>query len=143
MNNVLIAIEVIKMIAKSVHYRSSDECFYALHLLADKVDFGDSEDALKESYYLGMKEELPPTEKELAAGAVEHCPDTATLSNKDLIRTLYDVCSQGILSIEEAKREPGLIAGVHAILDSVSQSMLVIKGLSWRTINGETTATAV
>ena len=44
MLNVLVAIEVVKCLAKDMHYRSNHEWFYALHLLADKVDFGSAED---------------------------------------------------------------------------------------------------
>lgn len=139
MLEVLITIELIEWLAKDVHYRSNDQWFYALHLLADKVDFGSTEDDLKEAYFLGMQEALPPTEVEIHKAAVERCPDVRAISNEDLVRTLYDACAAGILAVEEAKREPGLIAGVHAILDGASQTMLTIKGLCWRTLNGATT----
>jgi len=139
MLEVLIAIEIVEWLAKDVHYLSNDEWFYALHLLADKVDFGTAEDDLKEAYFLGMQEELPPKEIEIHKAAIERCPDLSSVTNQDLVRSLYDSCAAGILAIEEAKREPGLIAGVHAILDGVSQKMLTIKGLCWRTLNGATT----
>lgn len=138
MINVLVAIEIVKCLAKDVHYRSNDEWFYALHLLADKVDFGSAEDDLKEAYYLGMHEELPPTEMEILKATTEKCQDIRALSNKELVSKLYEACSDGVLLVEDAKREAGLLAGVHAILDGVSQTMLVIKGLCWRTLNSET-----
>lgn len=137
MIEVLIAIELVEWIAKDVHYRSNDQWFYALHLLADKVDFGTAEDDLKEAYYLGMKEALPPTEKDIHENAVSRCADVRSLDNEGLIRALYEVCANGLYAIEEAKREAGLMAGVHAILDGVSQRLLVIKGLCWRTLNGD------
>lgn len=139
MNEVLVAIELVEWLAKDVHYRSNDAYFYALHLLADKVDFGSAEDDLKEAYWLGQKEELPPTEKQIHEMSVAQCPDVRSLDNMGLVRALYDACANGIYAIEEAKREAGLIAGVHAILDGVSQTMLVIKGLAWRTLNGDGT----
>lgn len=137
MIDVLVAIELVEWLAKDVHYRSNDQWFYALHLLADKVDFGSSEDDLKEAYYLGQKEELPPAEKDIHVKAIERCPDVRGLDNEGLIHTLYEVCANGLYAIEEAKREAGLMAGVHAILDGVSQHLLVVKGLCWRTLNGE------
>lgn len=137
MLEVIAACETVKMIAKDVHYRSNDMYFYALHLLADKIDFGDAIDDLKEAYFLGQKEELPPQEKDIYARAVELCPNVRELSNEELVGKLYEVCANGLYEIEQAKREAGLMAGVHAILDGISQNLLVVKGLCWRTLNGE------
>lgn len=134
MLDVLVAICVVEMVAKNMHYRSYDELFYALHLLADKVDFGNSADDLKEAYYLGEKETLPPTEEEIHRLAVDRMGDTKGKSNRELIEALKDACDSGLYSIEEAKREPGLFAGVHAIVDGVSEKMLVVKGLCFRSL---------
>jgi len=136
MLEVLAQICSIRWIAKDMHYRSHDEWFYALHLLADKVDFGNGEDDLKEAYYLGAKEMLPPTEEEIHRLAIEKVEVTKDKSNRELIEALHDSCDVGIYAIEEAKREAGLIAGVHAILDGMSQTLLIVKGLCWRTLNG-------
>lgn len=137
MLEVIAAVEVVKMIAKDVHYRSNDMYFYALHLLADKIDFGNAVDDLKEAYYLGQKEELPPQEKEICAKAVEICPDVRSMDNEALVSELYNVCTNGLYEIEQAKREAGLMAGVHAILDGISQNLLTVKGLCWRTLHDE------
>ena len=136
MLDVIISVAIVEWIAKDMHYRSCDEWFYALHLLADKVDFGSSIDDLKEAYYLGAKESLPPTEEQIVKAAIEKVNlDTTTMDNRQLIEALAASCADGIYAIEEAKREPALIAGVHAILDSISQKMLVVKGLCWRTLS--------
>ena len=145
MIEVLVAMELVKWLSKGVHYRSNDAYFYALHLLADKIDFGSAEDDLKEAYYLGFKEELPPTEKVINATTVERCPEIGALDNEGLVRALFEACANGLYAIEEAKREPGLMAGIHAILDGVSTNLLVVKGLCWRTLhvdsaNDESTA---
>ena len=134
MIEVLVAICVVEMVAKNMHYRSYDELFYALHLLADKVDFGNSADDLKEAYYLGAKETLPPTEEEIHRLAVERIGETKGKSNRELIEALKDACENGLYAIEEAKREAGLFAGVHAIMDGVSEKMLVVKGLCYRSL---------
>ena len=136
MLDVMIAVAIVEWIAKDMHYRSCDEWFYALHLLADKVDFGSSIDDLKEAYYLGAKEALPPTEEQIVKAAIEKANlDTASMDNRQLIEALAASCADGIYAIEEAKREPALVAGVHAILDGISQKMLVVKGLCWRTLS--------
>ena len=138
MKRVLIAMEAVKWMAKDVHYRSNDEWFYALHLLADKIDFGSAEDDIKEAYYLGETESLPPTEKEIAEGAAKIAEDVRTLSNRELVERMKSACEDALYAIEEVKRIPGLFAGTHAILDGVSQNLLVVKGLCWRTLeNGE------
>lgn len=137
MLDVMISVAIVEWIAKDMHYRSCDEWFYALHLLADKVDFGNSVDDLKEAYYLGAKESLPPTEEQIVKATVEKYAnlDTASMDNRQLIEALATSCADGIYAIEEAKREPALVAGVHAILDGISQKMLVVKGLCWRTLS--------
>lgn len=135
MIDVIVQIEIIKWIAKDMHYRANDEWFYALHLLADKIDFGNAEDDLKEAYFLGMKEQLPPTEGEIHRRAAEKIEDTRAKSNMELIESLRVACENGLYAIEEAKNEVGLFAGVHAILDGISQNLLVVKGLCWRSLN--------
>ena len=60
--------------------------------------------------------------------------DTKGKSNRELIEALKDACESGLYAIEEAKREPGLFAGVHAIVDGVSEKMLVAKGLCFRSL---------
>lgn len=134
MKDVLVQMEIVRWLAKDMHYRSYDEWFYALHLLADKIDFGNSDDDLKEAYYLGMKGQLPPTEEELHAIAVSKVGPTGAKSNLELIEALHDACDYGMYLVEEAKKENGLFAGVHAILDGISQTMLVAKGLCWRSL---------
>lgn len=136
MLDVIISVAIVEWIAKDMHYRSCDEWFYALHLLADKVDFGNSVDDLKEAYYLGAKEALPPTEEQIVKAAIEKVNlDAASMDNRQLIEALATACADGIYAIEEAKREPALVAGVHAILDGISQKMLVVKGLCCRTLS--------
>lgn len=134
MLNVLVAIEVVKCLAKDMHYRSNHEWFYALHLLADKVDFGSAEDDIKEAYFLGQRATVPPSEgeiKKLVAERIREVP----VDNNGLILRLANACDMLLYSIEEAKRERGMFAGIHAILDGISQTALTIKGLCWRTLN--------
>ena len=134
MLDVLVMIELVEWLAKDMHYCTHDEWFYALHILADKIDFGTSEDDLKEAYFLGMKEMLPPPEAEIHKLALERAPQSRPHSNKELVLLLKEACTNALYAIEEAKREDGLFAGVHAIVDGGSQKRLVSKGLCWRTL---------
>ena len=99
-------------------------------------EFGFWNVPVKEAYFLGMKEQLPPTEGEIHRLAAEKIEDTRSKSNMELIESLRVACENGLYAIEEAKNEVGLFAGVHAILDGVSQNLLVVKGLCWRSLNG-------
>lgn len=136
MLEVLVAIRIVECLAKDMHYCSNDEWFYALHLLADKVDFGSAEDDIKEAYYLGQSM-LPPSENDINKIVVERIGGVPE-ENKGLVSRLGDACETLIYSIEEAKREPGMLAGIHAILDGISQTALTIKGLCWRSLNDGT-----
>lgn len=122
----------IDWIANDLHYRSEGIEFYEKHLLADRIrDFGDAEDQLKEAYYLGFKEQLPPFDKEIAALAttlyssiqVESCDFLHELKGAFcLLQQVIDAC----------KKEPYLPAGIHAILDGISEKALTYKFLVQR-----------
>lgn len=123
--------------AHDLHYRAHGEAFYALHLLADKVDFGSAEDDLKEAYYLGQMESTPPTDEQIVREAIGSVKRTGEDTNDALVTDLMYACKDCMYSIEEAKRIPGLMAGVHAILDGVSQNLLTVSGLCARTLKNE------
>lgn len=132
MLNVLADMLAIEWAAKSLHYRANGEQFYGLHLLADKVDFGSAADDLKEAYYLGFQNTIPPDELEIVKHAVELATKTDYSDNRTLLIALKAMCELGITFVEDAKREAGLPGGVHSILDGISQTMLTIRGLCWR-----------
>lgn len=141
MLNVLATMRVTEWVAKDLHYRSCGLEFYGLHLLADKVNFGSAEDDLKEAYYLRYEEDVP-TEAEIAASAIAMYNDIAAHHDeRQMARGLVEACSAVIVAVEEAKRTPGLLAGIHAILDGISQKALIIKGLAIRTANERVVAT--
>lgn len=126
----------VKWAAHDLHYRAHGEAFYALHLLADKVDFGTAEDDLKEAYYLGQMESLPPTDEKIIEEALMPARRVGN-TNAELVANLMNACKDCMYFIEDAKRIPGLMAGVHAILDGVSQNLLTVSGLCARTLKNE------
>lgn len=134
MLDVLVAVEVIKSLTKDLHYRTNGEYSYAIHLLADRVYFGSTEDNIKELYYLGHKAELPPTEEEIHKIACEEAKKFRVkddVSNKELLQAVIDASAAGVAVIEDAKKEDGLPGGVQAALDFASEVMLRTKGLVW------------
>lgn len=126
--NVIVAVERSKLAAKDLHYRAKGPSFFALHLLADKVDFGSSIDDLKEAHYLGFTS--LPKEMEIAKLVVAK----PLANDSDELISLYEALLDVTYTVEDAKREPGLQAGVHAILDSISQTALIVANLINRTI---------
>jgi len=133
--DVLIAIEALEWLKKDMHYRTNDEFSYALHLLADKIDFGDVEDDLKEVYFLGWKSELPPTEEVIhKATATETETYTKKSTNRDLLQTIIDCASKGVGIVENVKKDATLPGGVQGLLDKVSETMLRAKALAFMSL---------
>lgn len=134
--DVLVAIESIEWLKKDMHYRSNDEFAYALHLLADKIDFGTLEDDLKEVYFLGAMSELPPTEDMIHRAAENETEVYAEnkYTNRDLLQAVIDCASKGVLVVESVKKDATLPGGVHGILDKVSETMLRAKALAFMSL---------
>lgn len=135
MVDVLVAIELLEWLAKDMHYRTNDEYAYALHLLADKIDFGSVEDDIKEVYFLGFKSELPPTEEDVHQKTViKSEPYKKKETNKDLLQAVIDAAAFGAEIVEAVKKDPLLPGGVQGLLDKVSETMLRAKALAWMSL---------
>lgn len=144
MINVLARIEVAKWCAKDLHYTMCGN--YGAHLLADKLDFGDNSDALKERFYLGEKGEGVPSDFDIAAAAMnmykEIEPITTTCGEigaeeivGELKKRLLMACSTLAYQIEEAKRVYSPMGGVCAVLDEVSGVALTVAGLCRKSLS--------
>lgn len=136
MVEVLVYIETVRFIASALHYTAGGDAFYALHLMADKASMNGFTDELIEAYWLGQKQMLPPTLRSMSETAAKRCEGIDNADWRALVDMMAEACADGICAVEEAKREEGLTAGVHAILDSISQAFLVNRGLCWRTSDG-------
>lgn len=122
----------IDWLANDLHYRSEGIEFYEKHLLADRIrDFGDAEDQLKEAYYLGFKEQLPPYDKKIAVVATA-LYNSIQAESGDFLYELKGAFCLLQQVIDTCKKEPNLPAGVHAILDSISEKALTYKFLVQR-----------
>jgi DNA-binding ferritin-like protein len=126
MINVLVAMTLCEWYANELHYNSSGENFYSLHLLADKLDFGDSMDELKERYYLGEKSDAVPTDAEISTLCLAQYKSP---TEGEYHSALADACDILVYAIEEAKRVSKPTGGVCAVLDEISGVALTVGGL--------------
>lgn len=139
MEEILLGIMCVQALSDDLHYRSIGNSFYANHLLADRVKDGldKTVDAIKEVYFLGeLKSEPPSTDylMEQAAKMVSATRKTAsegeTDSNNALIASLMLGIDLLAKNIELFKKENvNLMSGTVALLDGLSQSMLLSYGL--------------
>lgn len=139
MINVLARIEVAKWCAKDLHYSMCGN--YGAHLLADKLDFGDNSDALKEIYYLGEKGESVPADYDISKLSMQFYeaiePVTTTCGEgvdiakhvADLKQRLLTACIALAYEIEEAKRVYMPMGGTCSVLDEISAVTLTVAGL--------------
>ena len=119
----------IDWLANDLHYRSEGTGFYEKHLLADRIrDFGDAEDQLKEAYYLGFKSMPPPYDKEIAHSAtvIYNAMKGASSSAESQLCGAFGLMQQ---AVDACKKEASLPAGIHAILDSISEKALTYQFL--------------
>ena len=125
----------IGMAAKDLHYRAKGKPFYGEHLLADLVmDVESNFDDLIEVFFLGQTGFTPPR-------MADTCMKAATLpvnyqTNESYFESgLFDICFQTARLVERIKKDcPDLAAGVHAILDKISQESYTAIGLLDRTM---------
>ena len=134
----------VQILADDLHYRSHNLNFYANHLLADRVKDGlDSDiDALKESYWLGELKGVPPHDERFMEKGIELAKairgQAFTEGNESnsfgLMFCVRDAADKIIHKIEEMKRTEEFMSGTVALLDGISQKMLVAYGLIDRSV---------
>ena len=132
----------VEMIAKDLHYRAKGEQFYGLHELADRVsEIGGKRDELLESYWLGENQSVPP----LMGNIMDEALDLYAMAVKEgafaetlpILNALSNVLGELVTMIEKAKVEDAMKSGTVAILDDISKSSLIARGLVGRTLAGE------
>jgi len=123
----------VKWLCLQLHYESNGASFYALHLLADRIKDGidGKMDSLRESYFLGFMNKLPPHEWETADIAKKYCSGGETTSNDELIKKVWSALDMGIHAIEDMKSSASgaIPCGVQNVLDDISHVFIVSKFL--------------
>lgn len=119
---------VVEWAANLLHYETVGREFYEIHLLADRIkDFGTAADDIKEKFYLGTLLSTPPRDVDIFTGAKEKFDKIG--SNPDLLTVARDALVTLIESVEAAKKDSNVLAGVHAVLDDISSRALTYKFL--------------
>ena len=127
MTQLLATMLLVDWLADDLHYNSRGAGFYEKHLLADRVrDLGD-DDAIKEAYWLGFKGANPPDDAAIAKLAILAYGKLRQPGNE--LEALSKAFDFAIGTVELCKREQELPAGIHAILDGVSEKALTYKFL--------------
>ena len=130
MPEVIVNIIVVDWLCNDLHYKWRGHSFYGMHLLADRVrNFGSAKDDINEVYFLGYMGIVPPADKDNSVKAITQYDKVCKENGGCPLKSLGAQLSYLLASVENAKRTEGLPAGVHAILDSVSQSALTYRFL--------------
>lgn len=141
MNHILTSIVCLEMFADDLHYRSTGEAFYGLHLLADRIKDGykGKIDELRECYYIGELATLPPKTSSTYSDAItmynHEIEDNAEDGNKIALLRVHKSATYLLNLIEQFKRDnEGLTSGTIAILDSISTATLTAIALVERSM---------
>lgn len=130
---ILCHVEAVRRLAHEVHYNTTvrGSAFYSLHLLADKADFDDDIDALKEAYYIGQCITDVPSDNVVGAYAASIVDAALAHSSGDAVAALSMQAMNAAYAVEDAKRilAPSLVSGVCAILDEISKKSIILSGL--------------
>lgn len=140
MNELLSMIVAVKILSEDLHYRAKGNCFYGLHLLADRVKAGLDEDldALREAYYLGERMIEPPCTCDIYRSAIaksdairQNIVCDGVDMNKCLVLRLKDAVHNLFCYVETMKAAgtDGMTSGTVSILDGIASKMLVAHGL--------------
>lgn len=121
MLDLLARLTAIKSYAKDIHYNSSGESFYSIHLLMDRIceNLDDFSDSINEVYYLGSGQ-LPPSSKEVLKLSIAYIPSIFGVEYlKNLISTTVG-CLDMLRTTERAD---------NSLLDSIAQDLKLKLGL--------------
>lgn len=138
MTDVIVAMNVCRWFAHELHYNAYGDAFYAIHLLADRLDFGSAEDDLKELWFLGEKKSSVPSDAtiaELSIALHKASMATADMDNRSMVARMSESCTFLVCQIEEFKRNNSITSGVSAVLDDVSKVATTVIGLCERTMS--------
>ncbi len=138
MTNIIVAMNVCRWFAHELHYGAHGEGFYAMHLLADRLDFGSAEDDLKELWFLGEKKSYVPSDAVIAEQSIatyKASRATEDMDNRSMVARLSEACTFLVCLIEEFKRNNSPTSGVSAVLDEVSKVATIMIGLCERTMS--------
>lgn len=132
MKEILILLDAINWLADDLHYKSTGVGFYEKHLLADRLkNLNEFKDQLKETFYLGFKQCVPPNSAGIAKAAI-FAYNTICESRVNELQRLNQIFETLLKSIENFKTENienKIPSGIYSILDKISETALTNKFL--------------
>lgn len=135
MTNLMAMVKRIGMCAKDLHYRAKGKPFYGLHQLADLAYQVESDtDQIAEVYFLGARGIEPPKMITVYDKACAMKVDYPSQSDNYFIVGLMNICRYTMVAVENIKKNFEIEAGVHAVLDKISEHCLLSIGLLDQTL---------
>jgi len=124
-DNIIVALIVIKEFSKDIHYTSHGEAFYAKHLLADKFNFDEAIDLLKECCLLGNGDR-PLISAEYLQKAINQLPVPEEKNDKKNFEILDDYLYKTLNAIDEIQ---DLSKADENVIGGIAQDLQQYKGL--------------
>lgn len=124
-NNLIAQLIAIKEFSKDIHYTCHGEAFYAKHLLADKFNFEEHIDLLKECCLLGNGER-PLGSLEYLKNAIEYLIYPNEQSDKNNFEFLGKLINETLNQLDNIETNN---KADSSILDSIAQDLQQYKGL--------------
>ena len=124
-NNLIIALIVIKEFSKDIHYTTHGEAFFAKHLLVDKFNFDEYIDTLKECSLLG--ENITPKSSKFYLNAAQ---DLLVEPNHNDDKANFEILNKYLEETLEAIKEmSNLTKADENIVGTIAQDLQQYKGL--------------
>jgi DNA-binding ferritin-like protein len=126
MKDLIKHLDAIRNTAKDLHYHATGASFYAVHLLADRIQepIISFIDDLKEICFLGLEKEVP-----LSNSLVPSLPPADT--EEAMISTVYSQLTLALYTIEELSKQPLMQAEV-SLLGRIAEHLQQSRGLLWK-----------
>lgn len=127
MKEVIVSIEIVRLIAKDLHYTVRGESFYSNHEFMDRVqkELSDFVDEIKENYFMA-RDEVVPTNKAIYTEAIGRLKDSYSV--QDLVEAL----KTALYAVEQASKCKDLYQGDTDLLGRISSNLLNSYGLAQR-----------
>ena len=124
-DNLIVALIVIKEFSKDIHYTCHGDAFYAKHLLVDKFNWDEHIDLLKECCLLG-NDERPKASKEYLDLAIQDLEVPEEHNDKHNFETLNKMVYDTLALIENM---PKLYKADENVIGGIAQDLQQYKGL--------------
>lgn len=124
-DNLIVSLIAIDNFSKDIHYTAHGSAFYAKHLFADKFNFDESIDLLKECCLLG-KDERPLASVDYLQRAINLLAIPEENNDKKNFETLGDLIIRALQQIQDMQ---DLTKADENVIGGIAQDLQQYKGL--------------